>query len=79
MLDKPNIITADNIKICDFGLATRPESDNCLFRRCGTPGFVAPEIIKANSLDKKCKASSKSDIYSVGILLYLLLSRLDSS
>lgn len=32
-------------KIVDFGLATDVRLKNYLFVRCGTPGYVAPEII----------------------------------
>jgi calcium-dependent protein kinase len=31
--------------IVDFGLATHADVDKYLFYRCGTPGYVAPEII----------------------------------
>lgn len=35
-----------DIVIADFGLATTYENtDNIIFKRCGTPGFVAPEIL----------------------------------
>lgn len=34
--------------IVDFGLACNSDQDSYLFNRCGTPGYVAPEII-ANS------------------------------
>lgn len=34
-----------SLKICDFGYATSSNLSNCLFHSCGTPGFVAPEII----------------------------------
>ncbi len=36
-----------NIVIADFGLATRFDIDrnDILFKRCGTPGFVAPEVL----------------------------------
>jgi serine/threonine protein kinase len=33
------------IKIIDFGLSTRIDKEEYLYKRCGTPGFVAPEII----------------------------------
>ena len=33
------------IKIIDFGLSSFVNVENYLYRRCGTPGFVAPEII----------------------------------
>lgn len=37
------------IKIADYGLATYDSSkmQNFIFRRCGTPGFIAPEVLSA--------------------------------
>lgn len=37
------------LKLVDFGLATKINIDEYLFKRCGTPGYVAPEIINAPS------------------------------
>jgi serine/threonine protein kinase len=34
------------LKIVDFGLATETNLDNYIFVRCGTPGYVAPEILR---------------------------------
>jgi serine/threonine protein kinase len=34
-----------DIIVADFGLATRTDISNILFKRCGTPGFVAPEVL----------------------------------
>jgi serine/threonine protein kinase len=34
--------------IVDFGLATNTDIEKYLFFRCGTPGYVAPEIIALN-------------------------------
>lgn len=34
-----------NVKIIDFGLGTFVDVKEYLFKRCGTPGFVAPEVI----------------------------------
>ena len=34
-----------NSVIADFGLATKTDNEKFLFTRCGTPGFVAPEIM----------------------------------
>ena len=47
---KPENILFNNVEdynsiIADFGLATNIDNDKYLFARCGTPGFVAPEII----------------------------------
>lgn len=36
----------DDICICDFGLADHySSSGKYLFTRCGTPGYVAPELL----------------------------------
>lgn len=41
------IITKENNPvILDFGLATICRNTNYIFKHCGTPGFVAPEILK---------------------------------
>ena len=32
--------------ISDFGLATFKNDSDILFKKCGTPGYVAPEILK---------------------------------
>ena len=34
-----------NVKIIDFGLSMDVDQEEYLYKRCGTPGFVAPEII----------------------------------
>jgi calcium-dependent protein kinase len=46
---KPENILFKNLElaqiiIADFGLATKTDVDKYMFTRCGTPGFVAPEI-----------------------------------
>lgn len=60
-----------DLVICDFGLATKADEDKYLFVRCGTPGFVAPEII--NIRDMKKKSETVSDIFSAGLIFHLLL------
>lgn len=45
-----NLILVDNsndfnIKLADFGLAALT-SDELIYKRCGTPGYVAPEILE---------------------------------
>lgn len=34
-----------DIVVADFGLATFTNIKDILFKRCGTPGFVAPEVL----------------------------------
>lgn len=57
--------------ICDFGLATFADAEKYLFVRCGTPGFVAPEII--NIKDMSTKSDSISDVFSAGLIFHYLL------
>ncbi|CAK56402.1 unnamed protein product (macronuclear) [Paramecium tetraurelia] len=59
----------DDVVITDFGLADIYSSTgNYMFSRCGTPGFVAPEVLQDKLYDFKI------DIFSVGCLMYLLLT-----
>ena len=60
-----------NVKIIDFGLSTKINVKEYLFRRCGTPGFVAPEII---TLKKDEFYNEKCDIFSAGVIFYILYS-----
>ena len=71
-LKPENIIfksTSDiNIGIVDLGFATLEDDYDKLFKRCGTPGYVAPEILNDKPYD--CKV----DNYSCGIIFYILLT-----
>lgn len=56
--------------IADFGLATYVHEKQYLYCRCGTPGYVAPEVI--NIKDMKSTYSAVCDIYSAGLVFHLL-------
>ena len=62
-----------DIVLADFGLATKIKKpvEEILFKRCGTPGFVAPEILSYKE-GKSQFYNEKCDIFSVGALFYLL-------
>lgn len=45
----------------DLGFATLEKDFKLLFSRCGTPGYVAPEVLCDK--DYTCKA----DVYSLGV------------
>lgn len=68
-------IDSKNFRICDFGLVMTEDAKNCIYKRCGTPGFVPPEIIKVDNDDFESKVSRKWDTFSVGVILYMLISR----
>lgn len=50
--------------LCDFGFAVRKDEIRGHYR-CGTPGYVAPEVFK-----NKSGFSEKIDIFSLGALLF---------
>lgn len=55
------------IKIADFGFAKKVLTPNSLTTQCGTPGYVAPEILEGVAYD------TKSDMWSLGVIVYILL------
>jgi calcium-dependent protein kinase len=55
------------IKLIDFGISVRLEKDTKLKDKTGTVLYIAPEVIKGD-YDEKC------DIWSCGVLLYMMLS-----
>ena len=63
------VMTAENnfsFKVIDFGLAAKCKSK--LMGRCGTPGYIAPEVIEGKEYD------SKADIFSAGVIIYISLT-----
>lgn len=58
--------------IVDFGLATNADVEKYLFFRCGTPGYVAPEII---CLNESRHIEPECDIFSAGVIFHILLTR----
>lgn len=56
-----------SIKIADFGFAKVVKSPQSLKTQCGTPGYVAPEILTGTPYDES------ADMWSVGVILYILL------
>ncbi|KAF7023915.1 hypothetical protein CFC21_036338 [Triticum aestivum] len=75
---KPENLLLDahgNLKVSDFGLsaladgASRHRGDALLHTTCGTPAYVAPEVILKRGYD-----GAKADIWSCGVILFVLLA-----
>ncbi|NXK69167.1 DAPK2 kinase, partial [Sylvietta virens] len=58
------------IKIIDFGLAQQLEDGITFKSLCGTPQYIAPEVINYEPL------SPAADMWSIGVITYILLSGL---
>jgi serine/threonine protein kinase len=62
----------DHIKLIDFGIAMREDARRITFveisSTLGTPDYIAPEQVKGQRGDQR------SDIYSLGVMLYEMLA-----
>lgn len=71
-LKPENLLLDENwdLKVSDFGLSAvknQIRNDGLLHTLCGTPAYVAPEILAKKGYD-----GAKVDIWSCGIILYVL-------
>ena len=68
-LKPQNILVSDigDIKITDFGFARYFDNDIMIQTICGSPLYMAPEIMKSQKYDYK------SDLWSVGVIFYEML------
>ena len=62
----------DTVIIADLGLAVNADSRPFLFPRCGTPGFVAPEVI--NIEDFNTTYEPVCDVFSIGLILNMMFT-----
>lgn len=56
----------DQIKVTDFGLS-KDFGESTLSTSCGTPDYVAPEVLRGAPYDNSV------DIWSIGVITYILL------
>jgi len=62
--------TGYQAKLIDFGTAGFEADDEDMMRRCGSPGYVAPEVI-----DEHSRCSFVADCFSLGVLVYALIAQ----
>lgn len=55
-------------QLADFGLACYKSNDDEMSRRCGSPGYAAPELVLGHRYDEKI------DVFGAGVVLYLLVT-----
>ena len=59
-----------SVKLADFGLAKIIGEDSFTTTLCGTPSYVAPEILENSNHRKYTRAV---DVWSLGVVLYICL------
>jgi len=71
-IKEDNILLLDskNLKVCiaDLGLACKTTDTYQMKLKCGTPGYVAPEVLIGAPF------SPKADIFSLGCVFYYLVT-----
>ncbi|KAL6648388.1 hypothetical protein ACP70R_012612 [Stipagrostis hirtigluma subsp. patula] len=72
-LKPQNILLVENnenslLKIADFGFAKFLEPSSLAETLCGSPLYMAPEVMRAQKYD------AKADLWSVGVILYQLVT-----
>ena len=56
------------LKLADFGLAIElPDDGSLLTSICGTPTYVAPEVLREQGYDHRV------DIWATGVIIYVML------
>jgi serine/threonine protein kinase len=72
---KPENLLLDasgTLKVSDFGLSALSQQvreDGLLHTTCGTPNYVAPEVINNKGYD-----GAKADLWSCGVILFVLMA-----
>jgi len=75
-----NVLVMDGeAKLCDFGFARTDSELKKIADVCGTPEYMAPEILKSFFGKNDAKNTKKSDIYSLGMTMWAVMSKTPAS
>ncbi|XP_017798624.1 PREDICTED: phosphorylase b kinase gamma catalytic chain, skeletal muscle/heart isoform isoform X2 [Habropoda laboriosa] len=74
-LKPENILLDDNlnVKITDFGFARLLKIGDKLYDLCGTPGYLAPEVLKCNMFENADGYGYEVDVWACGVIMFTLL------
>jgi 5'-AMP-activated protein kinase catalytic alpha subunit len=56
-----------NVKIGDFGVSKQIQPNSMMFEQCGTPAYIAPEILRNKGYGLSV------DLWSAGVVLFAML------
>ncbi|XP_078679717.1 phosphorylase b kinase gamma catalytic chain, skeletal muscle/heart isoform-like isoform X3 [Branchiostoma floridae x Branchiostoma belcheri] len=62
------------IKVSDFGFAVRLKEGELLKELCGTPGYLAPEVLKCSMIEGFAGYGKEVDMWACGVIMYTLLA-----
>ncbi|CAE6512496.1 unnamed protein product [Rhizoctonia solani] len=63
-----------DVKVIDFGLSNVMTDGDFLRTSCGSPCYACPEVISAKVISAKVYAGPEVDVWSIGVILYLMLA-----
>jgi len=63
-----NHVSDTDVKLADFGLSRMIDESTMMKTACGTPTYVAPEVLQATGY------GTEVDMWSIGVITYILLS-----
>lgn len=75
-LKPENILLDDHghIKLSDFGFSVQLQPGEKLRELCGTPGYLAPEILKCSMDEMHSGYGKEVDLWACGVILFTLLA-----